>query len=78
MKKSFRLSLLVTVFAFVGVGLAHVQATIPLSPNRAGAAQTLLPSGKVLITGGQNETAWLNSALLYKIRRVGLSHPPAT
>jgi hypothetical protein len=63
MKKSFRLSLLLIVFA--GVGLAHVQATIPLSPNRAGAAQTLLPSGKVLITGGQNETAWLNSAVLY-------------
>src|SRR5262249_13289660 len=53
-----------TVFAFLGVS-PQGQATIPLTPNRAGHAETRLTTGKVLITGGQNETAWLNSALLY-------------
>jgi len=65
MKKSFRVSLLLTFVACFGAGFGQADATIPLSPNRASAAQTLLPSGKVLITGGQNETAWLNSAVLY-------------
>jgi hypothetical protein len=64
MKQSFYLPLLL-IFAFLGAGQARLQATISLSPNRAGAAQTLLPSGKVLITGGENENAWLNSAVLY-------------
>jgi hypothetical protein len=65
MKKSFRMSLLLTFVASFGAGFGQADATIPLSPNRAAAAQTLLPSGKVLITGGQNEAAWLNSAVLY-------------
>src|SRR5438045_2007953 len=38
---------------------------ISLSPERAGHAATLLNSGLVLITGGVNENATLNSALLY-------------
>jgi hypothetical protein len=62
MKKSSRFALPLIFCAFLGVGTAHA---IELTPERAGAAQTLLPSGKVLITGGQNENAWLNSAVLY-------------
>jgi galactose oxidase-like protein/Kelch motif protein len=62
MKKLLHLSLLLTLLALLGTG--PVQA-IQLTPERGGAAETLLPSGKVLITGGQNENAWLNSAVLY-------------
>ena len=65
MKKSFHLPFLLAILAFLGTGAPHVQAQIPLTPNRAGHTETLLLSGKVLITGGENETAWLNSALLY-------------
>ena len=67
MKKPFY-HLLLAIFTLLGTGTAHVQATIQLSPNRAGAAQTLLNSGQVLITGGENESAWLNSAVLYDPR----------
>ena len=63
MKKSFYLPLLLTLYAFLGIGQAYAQ--IELTPERVGHTATLLTSGKVLITGGQNETAWLNSALLY-------------
>jgi hypothetical protein len=64
MKTSFQLPVLLTLFAFLGVS-PHARATIALTPNRAGHAETRLLTGKVLITGGENETAWLNSALLY-------------
>jgi hypothetical protein len=65
MKTSFHLSLLLTIFAFLGTGPAQAQSTIVLTPERVGHAATRLNSGKVLITGGTNETATLNSALLY-------------
>jgi hypothetical protein len=65
MKKSFYLPLLLTLFALLGTGPAHAQPSIALTPERAGHAETRLNSGKVLITGGENETAWLNSAVLY-------------
>src|SRR5215469_1579760 len=64
MKRSSLLPVLLALLAFLGVS-PHAQATIALTPNRAGHAETRLLSGKVLITGGENETAWLNSALLY-------------
>ncbi len=53
--------------AFVGaIGLVPTGAqTIPLTPERTNQAASLLGSGKVLITGGLNETATLDSALLY-------------
>lgn len=62
MKKLF-LSLFLLIPMLFG---AAVQAqTIPLSPERAGHTSTLLPSGLVLIAGGVNEGATLDSALLY-------------
>jgi len=64
MKKS-SLTILLAVFASIGAVTHQAQSQIVLSPSRAGHAETRLPSGKVLITGGENETAWLNSALLY-------------
>ena len=63
--KKFRLPLLVIVLASLGVVTARAQSTIVLSPERAAHGATLLNSGKVLITGGVNESATLNSALLY-------------
>ena len=65
MKTSFHLPFLLTLFSFLGAGLAEGESTIVLTPERAGHAATRLSSGKVLITGGKNENAWLNSALLY-------------
>src|SRR5689334_14113413 len=65
MKTSFHLSLLLTIFALVGARPAQAEATIVLTPERVGHAATRLNSGKVLITGGINENATLNSALLY-------------
>src|SRR5215471_17437220 len=65
MKTSFHLSLLLTIFAFLGARPAQAESTIVLTPERVGHAATRLSSGKVLITGGINETATLNSALLY-------------
>src|SRR5216684_3715603 len=65
MKTSFHLSFLLTLFSFLGAGPAHAESTIVLTLERAGHAATRLSSGKVLITGGKNENAWLNSALLY-------------
>ncbi len=52
--------------AFSIFGTLAIQAqTIPLVPERTGHAASLLPSGKVLISGGVNETVTLSSALLY-------------
>ena len=58
------ISALVLAYGLLGVATVHAQ-TIPLLPERLGHAETLLPSGQVLITGGQNENATLDSALLY-------------
>jgi N-acetylneuraminic acid mutarotase len=63
--KKFRLPLLVIVLASLGAVTAQAQSSIVLNPERAGHGATLLNSGKVLITGGVNESATLNSALLY-------------
>src|SRR2546421_3411217 len=64
MKKS-RLSLAIRIFVLLGALTTLAQATIVLTPERAGHGATLLNNGKVLITGGINESATLNSALLY-------------
>src|SRR6266513_1486022 len=56
--------LLIITCAFFGTLSLRAQ-TIPLVPERTGQAATLLQSGKVLISGGVNETATLASALLY-------------
>ena len=39
--------------------------SVVLSPERAGHTGTVLPSGKVLIVGGLNESSDLSSALIY-------------
>lgn len=62
MKKTY-LAILLFVFAFFSA--AGFAQTILLSPERAGHTATRLPSGMVLITGGVNESATLDSALLY-------------
>src|SRR5260370_31433362 len=69
MKTSFHLPFLLTLFSFLGAGPAQGESTIVLTPERAGHAATRLSSGKVLITGGTDENAWLNSALLYNPSR---------
>lgn len=63
--KNFLLFLHVALFGLLAGGTAHAQSTIVLDPERTGHAATRLSSGKVLITGGVNEGATLNSALLY-------------
>src|SRR4030095_5318026 len=63
--KKFRLPLLVAVLASLGTVTAQAQSSIVLNPERAAHEATRLNSGKVLITGGVNESATLNSALLY-------------
>ena len=64
MKKSY-LPFLLTVFVSVVTVTTQAQSTIVLTPECAGHTATRLNSGKVLITGGVNENATLNSALLY-------------
>lgn len=64
MKKSF-LSVLSLVGSVLLAANSPTQASIPLTPERSGHSDTLLPSGKVLIAGGVNETSVLDSALLY-------------
>jgi hypothetical protein len=63
MRKVFS-PLSIIICAFFGMLTLQAQ-TIPLIPERGGHEATLLQSGKVLITGGVNETETLNSALLY-------------
>jgi Galactose oxidase, central domain/Kelch motif len=63
--KRFSLTFLLTVFASIGAVTAQAQSSIVLNPERAAHEATRLNSGKVLITGGVNESATLNSALLY-------------
>ena len=52
------------LFALVTASTARAQL-ITLDPERSGHAATLLSSGKILITGGVNESAVLSSAVLY-------------
>src|SRR5439155_15558680 len=59
--KKFNLTLLLAFFASFGA----LAGSIVLSPERANHAATLMNTGAVLITGGINETATLDSALLY-------------
>ena len=55
-----------TAIFFILFSTLAIQAqTIPLVPERTGHGATLLPSGKVLISGGVNETTALASSLLY-------------
>ena len=61
--KKFRLPLLVAILASLGAVTAQAQSTIALNPERGAHGATLLNSGEVLITGGVNESATLNSAL---------------
>jgi N-acetylneuraminic acid mutarotase len=63
--RKFRLPLLAIVLTSLGAVTAQAQSSIVLNPERASHAATLLNSGKVLITGGVNESATLNSAVLY-------------
>ncbi len=64
MKNTFLTFLLpfVVLFAFTS---EEAQSTIALVPERTGHTATLLTTGKVLITGGVNESSTLDSALLY-------------
>ncbi|HET7511581.1 MAG TPA: kelch repeat-containing protein, partial [Chthoniobacterales bacterium] len=64
MKKLAFTLLTVSLLSTLGI-VAEAANTIPLTPERAGHAATLLNSGLVLITGGLNENTTLNSALLY-------------
>ncbi len=56
--------ILLFVLSLLGIVPGKAQ-TIPLSPERTNHAASLLGSGMVLITGGVNLTATLDSALLY-------------
>ena len=50
---------------FGSLNATAATAPIVLSPERANQAASLMNDGRVLITGGVNETATLDSALLY-------------
>ena len=67
----------VLLVACTFLSASTVQSQIVLSPERTGHTATLLNSGKVLIAGGVNETATLDSALLYD-PATGLITPPGT
>src|SRR5438128_8910885 len=58
------LPLLLIVFAALGAISAQAQL-VSLNPERTAHTATALNSGHVLIAGGVNEGATLNSALLY-------------
>ena len=63
--KKLAVALSVLVVISFACRASQAAASITLSPERAGHAATRLNSGLVLVTGGVNENATLDSALLY-------------
>ena len=66
--KSWQQVLASLLFAAIGLGVGQSRASaIDLGGLRTGHTATLLTSGQVLITGGNNETDFLSSAELYDL-----------